>query len=215
MADTLIETVRIIDGRAPLWPLHRWRLMNSSLMLGVPLPDIEAPGGGADRVVRFEIGDGKVEVTEREVEQLESLTLVSSPAPHRGYPHKTGARAWLEAAHTTGRASGADDALLYDTEGRLVEASRWAIGWWDGEKLCFPPLSLGGLRSVARARVTEVVRGGVVDAVLTRDEMAKRSLIGCNAARGVLSVTMFDGTPAVENPRTISLAKRFWVRPDA
>lgn len=215
MADTLIETVRIIDGRAPLWPLHRWRLMNSALMLGVPLPDIEAPHGGADRVVRIEIGQGEGEVTEREVDGLESISLASSPAPHRGYPHKIGARAWLEAAHTTGRATGADDVLLFDAEGRLIEATRWAVGWWAGERLCFPPLSLGGLNSVARARITEMVRGGLAEAVLTRDDMAKRSLLVCNAARGVLSVAMLDGTPAVENPRTLALAKRFWVRPHA
>ena len=215
MPDSLIETVRVIDGRAPLWPLHRWRLMNSALMLGVPLPDVAAPSGGPDRVVRFEISEGNVEITERDVETLEEVTLVSSPAPHRGYPHKIGARAWLEAAHTTGRATGADDVLLFDTEGRMIEATRWAVGWWDGEQLCFPPPALGGLRSVARARVTEMVRGGVSDAVLTRDTMAKRSLLVCNAARGVLSVGMLDGTPIIENPRTVALAKRFWVRPDA
>ena len=72
MTDTLIETVRIIDGRAPLWPLHRWRIMNSALMLGVPLPDVEAPHGGADRVVRIEIGDGQVAITERDVDDLEA-----------------------------------------------------------------------------------------------------------------------------------------------
>jgi branched-subunit amino acid aminotransferase/4-amino-4-deoxychorismate lyase len=215
MTDTLIETVRVVDGRAPLWPLHRWRLMNSALMLGVPLPDLAAPHGGADRVVRIEIGEGDAEITEREVDDLESISLVSSPAPHRGYPHKIGARAWLEAAHTTGRATGADDVLLFDAEGRLVEASRWAVGWWEGERLLFPPFALGGLRSVARARITEMVRGGLAEAVLTRDEMAKRSMIVCNAARGVLSVTMLDGTPAIENSRTVALAKRFWVRPDA
>jgi branched-subunit amino acid aminotransferase/4-amino-4-deoxychorismate lyase len=215
MADTLIETVRILDGRAPLWPLHRWRLMNSALMLGVPLPDIAAPQGGADRIVRIEVGDGNVEITEREVESLETISLVSSPAPHRGYPHKIGARAWLEAAHTTGRATGADDVLLFDAQGRLIEATRWAVGWWDGERLCFPPLALGGLRSVARARITEMVRGGLEEVPLTRDAMAKRSFLVCNAARGVLSVAMLDGTPAVENSRTTALAKRFWVRPDA
>jgi branched-subunit amino acid aminotransferase/4-amino-4-deoxychorismate lyase len=215
MTETLIETVRIIDGRAPLWPLHRWRLMNSALMLGVPLPDIAGPNGGADRVVRIEIGNGDVEITERDVDDLESISLASSPAPHRGYPHKIGSRAWLEAAHTTGRATGADDALLFDGEGRLIEATRWAVGWWNGERLCFPPLALGGLRSVARARVLEMVRGGLEEAVLMRDEMAKRSLLVCNAVRGVLSVSMLDGTPAVENPRTAALAKRFWVRTQA
>lgn len=212
MADTLIETVRIIDGRAPLWPLHRWRLMNSALALGLPWPECEAPEGGPDRVIRFELVEGRIEISEREVEAIESLSLVSSVMPHRGYPHKVGARAWLEAAHTTGRASGADDALMFDPEGRLLEGTRWAVGWWDGETLCFPPLALGGLKSVARARITEMTRGGLKEAVLNREELGRRSFIACNAARGVVSVELLDGKPIAPNPRTVALAKRFWVR---
>jgi branched-subunit amino acid aminotransferase/4-amino-4-deoxychorismate lyase len=215
MADTLIETVRIIDGVAPLWPLHRWRLMNSALILGLPLPEIAAPEGGADRVLRFEFGADGVQVTERDVGSVEPISLASSPAPHRGYPHKTGSRAWLEASRATGRAAGADDAILFDAEGRLIEATRWAVGWWDGETLCFPPLSLGGLKSVARSRLTEMARNGVQEAVLTRNDLAKRSFIACNAARGVLSVAMLDGNLVPENSRTAVLAKRFWDRPAA
>ena len=45
-----------------------------------------------------------------------------------------------------------DDVLFFDAEGYLVESSIWAIGWWDRETLVFPPLALGGLPSVARAR---------------------------------------------------------------
>ena len=215
MADVLIETVRIIDGVAPLWPLHRWRLMNSALILGLPLPEYEPPAGGVDRVLRIEFTADGVHVTERDVGSLEPLTLASSPAPHRGYPHKTSTRAWLEAARATGRATGVDDALLFDAEGRLIEATRWAVGWWDGEMLCFPPLALGGLRSVARARLTEMARSGVREGVLTRGELAKRSFIACTAARGVLSVAMLDGTLVADNPRTAALAKRFWDRPAA
>ena len=83
MADTLIETVRIIDGAAPLWPLHQWRLMNSALILGLPLPEVDAPTGGADRVLRIEFGSEGALVTEREVGSLEPLQLASAPAPHR------------------------------------------------------------------------------------------------------------------------------------
>lgn len=215
MADTLIETVRIIDGVAPLWPLHRWRLMNSALILGLPLPELEAPKGGADCVLRIEFSPDGAHVTERDVEGAEPIALATSPAPHRGYPHKTAARAWLEAARATGRATGADDALLFDAEGRLIEATRWSVGWWDGETLCFPPLALGGLKGVARARLTEMARSGVREAVLTRDELAKRSFMVCNAAHGVLSVGMLDGTVIPENPRTAALAQRFWDRPPA
>jgi branched-subunit amino acid aminotransferase/4-amino-4-deoxychorismate lyase len=215
MADTLIETVRIIDGVAPLWPLHRWRLMNSALILGLPLPEFDVPKGGADRVLRIEFSPDGMHETEREVGSVESLALATSPVPHRGFPHKTANRAWLEAACATGRAAGADDALLFDAEGRLIEATRWAVGWWDSETLCFPPLALQGLKSVARDRLVEMERGGVREAVLRRDELAKRSFVACNAARGVVSVGLLDGTVIQENPRTAALAKRFWSRTPA
>jgi len=215
MAESLIETVRIIDGRAPLWPLHRWRLLNSALILGMPLPEVETPVGGDDRIIRFEVGEEGVRISEREIVSPDPMSLASSPAPHRGYPHKIGARAWLEAARATSRIAGADDALLFDAEGRLIEASRWSIGWWEGETLLFPPLSLGGLKSVARARLTEMARGGVGEGVLTRDQLGKRSFIACNAARGVIEVATVDGVVVRGNPRTESLAKRFWDRPDA
>ena len=215
MAETLIETVRIIDGRAPLWPLHRWRLMNSALMLGLPMPEIEEPSGGAERIIRLEIAPDGLRQAERDVTSPEPISLVSSPVPHRGYPHKVGSRAWLEAARATGRITGADDALLFDASGRLIEATRWAIGWWEGETLCFPPLALGGLKSVARARLTEMVRSGLREDVLQRDGLGKRSFVACNAARGVRSVGMLDGAIFPENPRTVALARRFWDRPAA
>ena len=215
MTETLIETVRIMDGVAPLWPLHRWRLMNSALILGLPMSEIEEPRGGADRIIRMEITADGLHQAERDVTIPEPISLASSPVPHRGYPHKIGSRAWLEAARATGRMTGADDALLFDAAGRLIEATRWAIGWWEGESLCFPPLALGGLKSVARARLTEMVRSGLRDEVLQRDALGKRSFIACNAARGVLSVGTLDGTLSAENPRTAALARRFWDRPAA
>jgi len=212
MAETLIETVRIIDGRAPLWGLHKWRLMNSALILGLPMPEIDEPSGGADRIIRMEIAPDGVHLSERDVTNPDPINLATSPVPHRGYPHKVGSRAWLEAARATGRITGADDALLFDASGRLIEATRWAIGWWDGETLVFPPLALGGLKSVARARLTEMVRSGLREEVLQRDDLGKRSFIACNAARGILSVGMLDGTLFPENPRTVALARRFWDR---
>ena len=215
MADILIETVWIIDGVAPLWPLHRWRLMHSALALGLPLPEYDVPAGGADRVLRIEFAPDGVHVTERDVASVTSLTLATSPVPHRGYPHKIANRAWLEAAGTTGRATGADDVLLFDAEDRLVEATRWAVGWWDGEMLCFPPLALRGLKSVARDRLMEMARSGVREEVLHRHELAKRSFVACNAAQGVVSVSLLDGTVIAENSRTVAIAKRFWGRPAA
>lgn len=159
-ATTLLETVRVRNGVAPLWPLHLERLHRSAAALGIAVGELERPAGGDDRIVRFEVSNGVVRSTEREVGSTAPLALVTAHAVHQGYPHKVAARAWLEAARMPIGSQSTDDVLFFDAEGYLVEASIWAIGWWDRETLVFPPLALGGLPSVARARLAETVRGG-------------------------------------------------------
>lgn len=212
---TLIETVRVIGGRAPLWPLHLARLRNSATRLEIRVPDLSPPKGGEDRVVRFAVSDGEVTTSERSVGSTEPLRLITSPAVHRGYPHKTADRGWLAAARNGVQPVGGDDALLLDSAGRVVEASMWAIGWWDGEQLCFPPLALGGLPSVARYRLDEASRGGIHEMSLFREALAWRALFACNAARGVVPVATLDGDDVPGNKRTRALAERFWNRPVA
>ena len=208
----LIETVRVIDGLAPLWPLHLRRLQQSAAELGIQVPVIPEPSGGDDRVIRFELSDGSMRVSERDVPPIEPIALATSPAVHRGYPHKITDRGWLEAARLSVQPLGADDALLLDSDTVMVEAAIWAIAWWDAETLCFPPLTLGGLPSVARARLAETVRGGIREAPIRREELAWRSLVACNAARGMVAVHSLDGEPVPGNLRTTAVAGRFWKR---
>lgn len=215
MKRTLLETVRIVDGLAPLWSLHLERLAASCRELEIRMPELVEPRGGEDRVLRFEIRVGGVEVTERAVGSLGPIALAISPAPHRGYRHKLADRAWLEAAHASAVANGADDALLLTADGAPVEATRWAVGWWEGEDLCFPSLNFGGLPSVSRVRLGAVVRGGVHVAELTRSAMGTKSLLACNAARGIVPIYQLEGQPVSPNHRTLALQARFWKRPSA
>lgn len=212
MKRTLIEMVRIIDGRAPLWSLHMDRLTRSCAALEVPRPELIEPRGGPDRVIRFEIQTGGLRALERPVGSVDPIHLASSPAPHRGYRHKTADRAWLHAARSSATMLGAEDAILFTETGLLVEGTRWAVGWWEGEALCFPPLSLGGLPSVARLRLGEIARGGLQTAELTLPAIRTRSLLACNAARGVVPVFLVDATPLYQNRQTLALQSRFWNR---
>lgn len=213
---TLFETVRVMAGRAPLWPRHLARLRASAAVFGILPPPVNEPSwGGDDLVVRCELAGGSLRLVPREVPPAEPIMLATSPAPHRGYQHKVAERHWLEAARLSVAPLLADDALMFDPVGRLVEATIWAIGWWEGERLVFPPLGLGGLPSVARGRLAGMVRGGVAVAAIDREGLKGRSLLACNAARGVVPVAALDGQAVPPNLRTAALAARFWDGPQA
>ena len=208
----VFETVRIINGSVPLWPLHVARLARGAESMRYELPRVAEPSGGEDRIVRIELGPAGLSYSERELGSEQPIALLVSPVVHRGYRHKFVDRAWLEAARTTATPFGADDVILCDDAGNLVEATRWAIGWWESETLCFPPLTLGGLASVARTRLGEIARGGIRERAIHGSTLSGRSLLACNAARGIVPVAALDGAPMPANHRTEALAKRFWNR---
>lgn len=208
---TLIETVRVRQGRVPLWPLHAERLYRSAAALGVALPEeIVPPIGGADRVCRLEFpGRGRSRSVERGLEELAGIRLRTGPVPHRGYRHKTTDREWLDAARLDAAAAGADDVLLLTEAGLVAESSIWGLFWWEEDRLAAPPLAFGILPGVGRSRLAELA-GGIVDAPLPGPDFAGRGGFAANAARGVVPVTELDGRQVVQDPRTAALAAVFW-----
>jgi len=207
----LIETVRVRQGRVPLWPLHLTRLARSAAALGVSLPEeVIPPAGGADRVVRIEFpGRGRIRSFERGLEEVTGLRLRTAPVPHRGYRHKTVDREWLDAARLDAAAAGADDVLLLTEEGSVAESSIWGLFWWEGDRLATAPLAFGILPGVGRARLAELA-GGIVEASLPGPEFVARGGFAANAARGVVPVVELDGRQVVQDPRTSELAAAFW-----
>jgi branched-subunit amino acid aminotransferase/4-amino-4-deoxychorismate lyase len=209
----LIETVRVIGGCAPLWPLHAARLARSAAALGLPSPDaLMAPEGGEDRVVRLAwSADGGQERTERPVGSTAPVTLITARTRHPGYPHKTTQREAFDAARREAQGAGADDALLLTRDGLVGECAIWALGWWIPEGLLVPPLALAVLPSVARARLAEQVP--VIERAVARDHLpVGAALVVCNAARGVVPVRALDGVPCASDPRTKPVADGFFRR---
>lgn len=211
IATTLLETVRVRGGRVPLWPLHEARLHRSAAALGVLLPDaLDPPTGGADRVCRLAFpGRGRMRNTERQMEPVAGLRLRSAPVPHRGYRHKTTDRAWLDSARLDAAAAGADDALLVTEEGWVAESSIWSLFWWEGGRLAAPPLALGVLPGVARARLAEL-SGGIVESRLPAADLARLGGFAANAARGVVPIVEMDGHLVAPEGATGALSAAFW-----
>ncbi|HEX6644275.1 MAG TPA: aminotransferase class IV, partial [Gemmatimonadales bacterium] len=80
----LIETVRVRDGRAPLWAHHLARLERSCAALAIPVPPLERPEG-PDRILRILVSRGGATASERAVPTAGALRVVASPVPHPGY----------------------------------------------------------------------------------------------------------------------------------
>jgi branched-subunit amino acid aminotransferase/4-amino-4-deoxychorismate lyase len=207
----LIETVRIRGGVAPLWYLHLRRLAGSCKALGIPLPgELLTPSGGADRVHRIQVGSRGAAVSERPVGPAEPVRLVTvSGAAYRPYPHKTTERAQFAHAIEQARARGADDGVLLAEGGWVAETGIWSLFWWEDGRVAAPPLALGVLPGVARARIAEQT-GGPVERRVRMDHLRGRALFVANAVRGVVPVALLDGAEVPSDGATEGLARAFW-----
>jgi branched-subunit amino acid aminotransferase/4-amino-4-deoxychorismate lyase len=207
---SLIETIRIRNGSAPLWYLHLRRLAMSCKALGVPLPgELPTPEGGPDRVYRLEVGMRGVQVSERLVASTAPVKLVVSHVTHHSYLYKTTERAQFDRALDGARAVGADDALLL-TPGRFVaEAAIYSVLWWEDGTLCAPAFDIGILPGVGRARLTELV-GKVEERHVPPEELQGLPLFLVNSVRGIVPVASLDNQQVPQSQRTAALAARFW-----
>ncbi len=207
----LIETMRVVNGRAPLWPLHRTRLLAAaeSLQLDITLP---AAPTGDDRIVRYLVSaSGGLEESARRWWAPPTLRLMVSPVPHPVYPWKTTARSPFDDALTLARGQGDDDGLLLSADGAVREASRWAVVWRrpDGS-IGAPSLATGVLRSVARTRLEQILDGSIEEENLSVDALVERPVAALNAARGLISVATIGGRAVPDWCGWAALADRFW-----
>ena len=83
-------------------------------------------------------------------------------------------------------------ALLLAEGGWVAEAGIWSLFWWEDGRLAAPPLALGVLPGVARARIEEQT-GGVRGAPGPGGQLRGRPLFVANAVRGVVPVAALDG----------------------
>lgn len=211
--ETLLETIRIRWGQAPLLARHAARLARSGLRGEAPdLAGLIAPHlSRGDVVIRVEAGGGREHMlaTTREVPAPQPLRVAVVRTRHPSYPRKTTNRTAFDAALREAHDAGADDALLLTADGIVAEGTIWNLFWWeDGGRAGTPSPSLGILPGIGRERVGELV--AVTERGLPVADLRGRSLFATNAVRGVIEIASLDGTALPPDPRTRALAARFW-----
>ena len=114
----------------------------------------------------------------------------------------------LHALRAAAVAAGADELVLRDAGGRLVEGVFDSLLWWEGDALCTTPQDRT-LPGVTRALLLRIAADSDVE-VRARSPRPEE-LAGCetwltNALHGLRLVTAWDGEPAAPAPRAPELA---------
>jgi branched-chain amino acid aminotransferase len=166
----------------------------------------EAAFGAGDGIVRLQAsrdGDGELHLVG--VPRLlgpdpaEWNAIVVQP-PHDGgglAPGlKVSSRLTLALAGDAAREAGADEALLVDAAGWLVEGTRSNIVVVpEGAGPATPPLARGAVAGIARAIVLERVPEIAERDVAAAELGGAREIVAVNAVRGARTITRLDGAP--------------------
>lgn len=209
--DGLLETMRCQGGALPLWPLHRERLMRSGSVgegelevMGLHLQRFAASASPAAARVRLRIGRqqgqrywdvalgalGQGPGSQRGVRLFpcrERLPLVESANP--------GCKSLLRAGYNRAGEElppGADDGLILDVEGRVIESLRCNLLVLLDGRWVTPYLGRCGVRGVMRDWLGRRIPLEEVDIGLSRLEDAQELAL-CNSVRGVLPVRELIG----------------------
>jgi branched-subunit amino acid aminotransferase/4-amino-4-deoxychorismate lyase len=217
----VFETMRVYGGTAFRLPEHLGRLAGSAVRVGMPEPDaaafaaaaVEAIGaaGADDVVLRFLWTAG------REGAGSPSGFALASTVPAglddlRARGLRLAVVAWapgmLAGAKSTSYAAnmlaqagaqrrGADDALLVDPSGTVLEAPTANVWWREGDQLLTPTLDLPILAGITRAVLVELAPAAgyeVEEGVFGLERLAAADEVFLSASvREVMPVSAIDG----------------------
>lgn len=219
------ETLRVYGGVPFRLAQHVERLCGSTSRLGLPAPDaatlselaeaaLEAAGPPRDAVLRVYwtpgapgAGPSAIALVSAVPDWIEPARargqrLVSLPFPRRSAPWllpgtKSVSYATHIAAEEEAVRRGADDALLVDLEGIVLEGPVTNIWWREGAVLVTPSLELGILAGETRAALLELAAGHgyVVDegAYAVERLLEAEEVFTSSSVREVMPVSEVDG----------------------
>jgi len=198
----LFETMRSEDGAIVRLDRHLDRLAASARVFEFPFDRGEARveladavGLGLQRVRLMLHPDGRVVVETAPLPDVPFRTawICPTPMPEAGTrrcQHKTTDREHYAWRWRAAQAHGADEAIVLNPAGEVVEGTRTSV-WVQSEgRLWTPPLASGGLPGVERAHLL-ATRSGAGERVLApRDLDLADSVFLSNALRGLMRVEL-------------------------
>ena len=218
------ETLRVYAGRPFRLEEHLARLAGSAERLGLPEPGREAlralvhdaldaagvgdvglriywtpgaPAAGPTAIVLVSPIPGWIEDARARGQRLASLVFPGRSAPWLLPGTKSVSYATHVAAEAEARRRGADDAVLVDVDGTVLEGTVTNVWWREGDVLLTPELELGILAGETRAALLGLaakegfgVETGAfpLDRLLEADEVFTSSSV-----REVMPVVSVDG----------------------
>ena len=206
MSPQLFETMRAEGGAVALLDRHLARLSASAVVFEYSF-DADAARDAVAAAVRAAApahvhrvrltlgarGDLTAEASPLGGGPFETAWLCPDPLAEAGGPlcvHKTTEREHYERPFRAARARGADEAILVNVRGEVVEGTRTSVWIYGDGRWLTPPLSAGGLAGVARAVLLDALPGAA-EAVLTPADLAEaEALYACNALRGLMRVRL-------------------------
>jgi branched-subunit amino acid aminotransferase/4-amino-4-deoxychorismate lyase len=176
--DGLFETMRVCQGRIFRWGAHWRRLQSGGEFLGIRLPatEDELHQSALELVRRNELADAFLRITQGA--DHPTVTITTHPMPESndretsrwrlitssirvaaGEPltqFKTCNKLAQIMARAEADAARANEALVCNTDGFVVEASSSNLFWLQGQTVCTPPVASGILPGVTRTVVFEL-----------------------------------------------------------
>lgn len=214
----LIETLGAWDGRLPLWDRHMLRMSASAERLGIPFhppPDLKERGLDLLSDLEHEVlritlqpGDGEPEWFFDSRPRAAStgsvaLAVASEPLPEDDVPRdmKVWPRAFYDAVLVEAKEAEAEDAVILDSEGAVLETAVGNLFWWRDGVWHTPEADGRLLPGIAR----DVILEGLHD----RGEPVHEGRYGLAEMAGAEVVVV---TNAVYGPRPASVLKDATVR---
>ena len=111
-------------------------------------------------------------------------------------------------------AAGADEALLLNTDGYVVEGASSNLFWIAGETICTPPLASGILPGVTRAVVMEICEKiglKTREANITADELKRAGGVFVSlSSTGIAEAASVNDAICPQSPLTMKIFRGYW-----